>query len=460
MTNVIFSGNKANDLGGGLNNQGEATLTTVTFTGNETSGSTGGAGIYNAGNLQVNSCTFRQNLATNNGDGAAIHNIATAHITGMSADHNTASGEGGAIHNFKPGEIFVAESIFSYNSGAMGGAVSNNGGQITLSVVTLDHNNAQYSGGAIMNNNFATLDLVNVTISANAAVDLGGGIANGGADAYLYAVNVTIAENTAQNLFSSVATNGAGLYHLSGTVMFINVLLADNQGSNCGGQPFTGSGMNLSTDASCAFDGNGNITNVDAMLDPLASLDGSMPVHALHAGSPAIDTGTEWTAPDFDQRGLIRPIDGDNDGIARVDIGAFEFAYQLMSGQADPQTPGPLTFELLEDASCRSGPGVVYPVLAYAASGERVPAEGRNENMSWFQVQVGGNMLCWISGDLGRLSGDPAWLPVRVAPPTPIPVLPGPSDTPGPQLSCSAYTSLETCIGNGCKWLDGGCHNP
>lgn len=45
----------------------------------------------------------------------------------------------------------------------------------------------------------------------------------------------------------------------------------------------------------------------------------------LQAGSPCIDAGTNEGAPNMDFDGNPRPIDGDGDNIAVVDMGAFEF---------------------------------------------------------------------------------------------------------------------------------------
>lgn len=45
----------------------------------------------------------------------------------------------------------------------------------------------------------------------------------------------------------------------------------------------------------------------------------------LQAFSPAIDTGVNATCPDEDLRGNPRPVDGDGDGEANCDIGAFEW---------------------------------------------------------------------------------------------------------------------------------------
>ena len=52
---------------------------------------------------------------------------------------------------------------------------------------------------------------------------------------------------------------------------------------------------------------------------------GATPTMALQVGSPAIDAGGSVGCLATDQRGVVRPIDGDDDGTATCDIGAFEF---------------------------------------------------------------------------------------------------------------------------------------
>lgn len=48
----------------------------------------------------------------------------------------------------------------------------------------------------------------------------------------------------------------------------------------------------------------------------------------LQAGSPAIDAGSPSVCPSTDQRGTIRPIDGDKDSTSICDMGAFEFNFE------------------------------------------------------------------------------------------------------------------------------------
>jgi hypothetical protein len=73
--------------------------------------------------------------------------------------------------------------------------------------------------------------------------------------------------------------------------------------------------------------------NVEPLLGPLQNNGGPTQTQALLKGSPAIDGGNLNGCIDFavtvvntDQRGMLRPLDGNGDAIAICDIGAVEYS--------------------------------------------------------------------------------------------------------------------------------------
>lgn len=104
-----------------------------------------------------------------------------------------------------------------------------------------------------------------------------------------------------------------------------NTIVAENDGPNCN-ESCTSLGRNLDDDDTCGLDpGMDDLIFVDPLLEALADNGGPTPTHALASERPAIDAGDESACPPADQRGVPRPIDGDEDGTAVCDMGAYEY---------------------------------------------------------------------------------------------------------------------------------------
>ena len=69
--------------------------------------------------------------------------------------------------------------------------------------------------------------------------------------------------------------------------------------------------------------------------------------YSLMTNSPCIDAGNVTVAPDVDVAGVQRPLDGDNDGLAKVDIGAYEY----VNTSADTDGDGDLDVDEIADGS-------------------------------------------------------------------------------------------------------------
>jgi hypothetical protein len=177
-------------------------------------------------------------------------------------------------------------------------------------------------GGGIYNES-GIASLTNTTVSANSSAS--GAIAN---NAQMTIKNSTIANNFASS--PRIGPGGTAGVVNGGTLILQNSIIAQNNSTgfshDFAGTP-TSLGNNLigSQGTSTGWIESDKV-NVDPRIGPLEDNGGPTLTHALLPDSPAIDAGNNVGAPTTDQRGNRRPRDGNGDGVAIVDIGAFEFA--------------------------------------------------------------------------------------------------------------------------------------
>jgi CSLREA domain-containing protein len=354
--------------GGGIYNEGYLSLQNVTVSRNisgRDNVSARGGGIYNAGDLYIYDSTvqFNHTLSGVSGDsaenGGGIYNdnnltiVRSSIYSNWTGDGGTtgvsiaSGGDGGGIYN--TGDLELITTLVGWNRtgkssaqghGGYGGGIFNSG--IAEIYSSTFFNNvtgegtllAGGNGGAISNN--GVLYIQNSTISTNGtgrgATGLNTG--QGGDGGGLYSTGtVQIYLTTIADNYTGIGTpngNGGGVYITTGaTKLMEGTIVANNSSSNTSPDCYAfldNPRYNLIENATnCVFNGApfGNITGQDPRLSSLVSFGNYSDGYLLSRASPAIDKVLSCSIT-TDQRGSLRPIDGDQKGSAYCDMGAIE----------------------------------------------------------------------------------------------------------------------------------------
>jgi hypothetical protein len=178
------------------------------------------------------------------------------------------------------------------------------------------------SGGGIYNNS-GTPALTNSTLSGNGASGGSGGLGGvggfGGPGGIGTPPGPPGANGANGNAGSNGAGSGGGVNTASGTVTFINTIVADG----CAGTQTDGGG-NIDTGANCGFGGSSQSNVSTLYLGALANNGGPTQTMLPGAGSSAINAIACVNAPSTDQRGMLRPDPASAVMAKPCDAGAVE----------------------------------------------------------------------------------------------------------------------------------------
>lgn len=281
---------------------------------------TGGAGVYVDAapydcttfwvTAKIRNCVFR-----NNTGGAIYDNRSDVEVSDCTFSSNSDTAGGAIYHSYS--SPLIERCIFNNNEATApaslgGGAIAGFGGNSTTGQVTRINNCLFYD---------------------NYAQSRGGAIAYH--DVYPRIKNCTFADNDTD----AVMGNGGAYYAFNADAPRLwNCIFWGNTPDQLDLRDNTGQQVRY-CDVQGGFTGVGASYIINDNPDFVASGD-----YHLQGVSPCIDTGSNNYGITDDLEGRTRPLDGDDDGVATCDMGAYEYAYAdliIEAIETNPYKPAP-----------------------------------------------------------------------------------------------------------------------
>jgi hypothetical protein len=334
----------------------------ITIQNGDVTGNRGG-GLYvdTFGRINIFNNIVKNNKCSNAGGGFSLYNITAANITNNLIYDNNSNSVGGGGYIYGNGIVTMNNNeIYDNFSDSAGGGLYITNLEINLINNVIRNNTANiHGGGGIAIDTFSDISVTNNTILNNACNGNGAGLyilggetklinnlftnniasANGGGVYFERGNSSTLINNT---VCSNIANNGGGIWgSFNSQGKIYNNIILNNSAS--GGKDlyivndpdgdyipstfklfrndFEQSNAGTYVQIPFAIHPS-NLNN----LDPLF-VDSENDDYHLTANSPLIDKG-ENSAPELpatDKDGKPRIINGDNDNVSYVDIGAYEF---------------------------------------------------------------------------------------------------------------------------------------